>query len=212
MPATGQAPAHLLVHLATIGLTCHATGDRFALLDDWLPTAAAGPRGDEALAELARRWFRAYSPATGADFTTWSGLPATRAIELIRDELTPVDLGGRKGFRLGPTVEAGAAVRLLGAFDNYLIGYRERAAMIAADRRAEVYVGGIIRPTVLYDGRVIGRWWLNRAGSRAAAHPLVVRLFEPAPPGVEKGIEAEVTDIGRFLGRSVAPADGFPGQ
>ena len=95
------------------------------MLDDWLPGSPAGPSGDDALAELARRYFAAFSPATSADFGTWSGLPHGWAVELIRDELTPCDVDGRPGFRAG-TVEAVRGVRLLPAFDNYVIGYRHR--------------------------------------------------------------------------------------
>ena len=90
-------------------------------------TAPRGPDGDEALAELARRYFAAYSPATAADFAAWSGLPAARAIELIRGELHPADVGGAAGYRLG-TVDPVHVTRLLPAFDNYLLGHRNRAA------------------------------------------------------------------------------------
>ncbi len=100
-----QAHTHAIVHASTTGLVCrgpdrgrHST---FVLTDDWLPGAPAGPSGDDALAELARRYFAAFSPATAADFATWSGLASRRAVELIRDELTEADVDGRPGFRLG---------------------------------------------------------------------------------------------------------------
>ena len=53
-----QAPTHVLVHLGTTGLTCHADRNRFTLVDVWLPDAADGPRGDDALAELVRQHLR----------------------------------------------------------------------------------------------------------------------------------------------------------
>jgi hypothetical protein len=193
----GQAPTHALLYLATIGLTCHADGDRFALIDQWLPDLSDGPRGDEALAELARRYFRAYSPATGADFTTWSGLPSKHAVGLIRDELIDVD----GGFALG-TVPDDGGVRLLGGFDNYLLGYRDRDPIIAPAHRAEVYVGGIIRPTILHDGRVIGRWRLVRPARADAPVVVEVRQFGRPTASVRAAIEDEVADIGRFLGRA----------
>jgi hypothetical protein len=200
-----QAPTHALVYLSAIGLTCRAS-DRgkdatFALLDEWLPDAAEGPRDDDALAELARRYFAAFSPATPADFTTWSGLPSSRAIDLIRDELTPVDVDGRAGYRLGE-VEPAKGLRLLSAFDNYLVGYKERK-FIDDDRRAEVYVGGMIRPTVLLDGRVIGRWQLSH---KADVTTVEVIPFVNVARGIKITLEAEVADIGHFLGRRVVPA------
>ena len=55
-----QAPTHALVYASTCGLICRGP-DRgrdatFTLLDRWLPGAPAGPDGDDALAELARRY------------------------------------------------------------------------------------------------------------------------------------------------------------
>lgn len=195
LSGSGQEPVHVVMFLSTLGLVCHADGDRFALVSQWLPQAPAGPRGDEALAEFARRYFRAYSPATGADFTAWSGLPSRRAIELIRDELTPAG----SGFVLGEVAEPGG-VRLLGGFDNYVLGHRNRDHIVDAPVRDEIYVGGTIRPTVVHDGRVIGRWRLARPSRKGRATLVEVRLFGRAPHALTAAIDAEVTDLGRFLG------------
>lgn len=197
-----QAPTHLLVHLGAIGLTCHADRTRFTLVDDWLPDAAEGPRGDDALAELARRYFTAFSPATAADFTTWSGLPSGRAIGLIRDELSEVAVHGKPGFRLGPP-RGGSGVRLLSAWDNFLIGYRDRSGLVPDDRRGEIYVGGIIRPTVVRDGAVVGRWRLDRA-----ARFVEVVLFVTATRTLRAAVAGEVADLGRFVGTDLAVSVG----
>lgn len=200
----GQASTHMLLHATTEGLICRGP-DRgrdatFVLLDDWLPPSPAGPSGDDALAELARRFFGAFSPATAGDFTAWSGLPSARAIALIRDELTPVQVYGRPGFRLGET-EPRQGLRLLSAFDNYLVGYRDRDAIVDLARRTEVYDGGIIRPTVLHDGRVVGRWQLTRTARSAtvAVHPL-----EPLSRRVRDALDREIADVGRFIGLPAA--------
>lgn len=197
LPPDPQAATHVLVYLSTIGLTCRGA-DRgrdatFVLLDDWLPGSPAGPQGDDALAELARRYFAAFSPATAADFTTWSGLPSSRAVSLIRDELTGTDVFGRPGFRRGAAAPE-RGVRLLAAFDNYLVGYADRP-FIADDRRAEVYVGGVIRPTVLMDGRVAGRW-------RVAKGRVVLIVFEALGKRAQTAVEREVADVERFLATS----------
>lgn len=196
-----QVYSHALVHASCIGLVCRGP-DRgrdstFVLLDDWVPEAPAGPSGDDALAEIARRYFAAYSPATAADFTTWSGLPSGRPVELIRDELRPVDVGGRPGFRLGEVAPV-RGLRLLPAFDNYLVGYRDRSAIVEPALHARVFQGGLIRPVVLLDGRAIGTWALDRAKGRAA-----VDLFAPVNADVRRRVQAEVHDVGRFLGREL---------
>lgn len=190
---------HVLVSATARGLLCRA-GDAgreatYAILDDWLPDSPAGPRGDDALAELARRYFAAFSPATAADFTTWSGLPASRAVDLVRDELTEVDVHGRRGFRLGE-VEPVRSLRLLAAFDNYLVGYRHRDEMLDPALRPLVYVGGIIKPTVLVNGRITGLWRLIRKPAKAE---IAVTLFEPLNPKHKAALEQEATDLSRFL-------------
>src|SRR5581483_3972272 len=199
-----QVNAHALVHASSIGLVCRGPARgrtaTFVLLDDWLPDSPAGPSGDDALAELARRYFAAFSPATVADFVTWSGLAGRRAIELIRDELTPVDVDGASGYRLGEVAPA-RGVRLLPAFDNYLIGYRDRGALLAPELHGEVYQGGWILPTVLRDGRVIGTWSLDRPGGRVRLKP-----FEPWPGAVQRAVDREVSDLARFLDQEVTIA------
>jgi len=195
-----QAPSHILLHATGIGMVCRGP-DRgrdptFALLDHWLPDSPSGPSGDEALAELARRYFAAFSPATPADFATWSGLASSKAIALIRDELTPIDIDGRPGYTLGP-VEAQRGLRLLSGFDNYLIGYRDRDLFMDAAYRDRVYVGGVIRPTVLLDGRIVGTWRLARTTTAAS---VMVALFDTPARKVQPAIEAEVADIGAFIG------------
>lgn len=194
-----QAPYHLLLHASGLGLTCRGPergrAATFALLEQWLPDAPAGPSGDDALAELARRFFTAFGPATAADFTAWSGLPSSQALALVRDELTAVSLDGRSGFSLGEVVPQ-RGVRLLSAFDNYLIGYRDRSLIIDEEHRSAVYVGGVIKPTVLIDGRVAGIWRLTR---KAQAAVVTVEPFTPLTRANRAAIEAEVADIGRFL-------------
>jgi hypothetical protein len=194
----GQAPTHLLAALSARGITCRGP-DRgrdatFVLADDWV--APAPPPADP-LAELARRYFRAFGPATAADFTAWSGLPSGAAIASIRDELTEVEFDGRRGWTLGG-VEPSPGVRLLPMFDNYLLGYRDRTAMLDARAQAQVYVGGIIRATVVCDGRIIGSWRLARSGRSAAIR---VTPFERFTPRHHGELERERADIERFLGR-----------
>jgi hypothetical protein len=199
----GQVPTHLLAALTARGLTCRGA-DRgrdatFVLIDDWVPPAT--PPADP-LAELARRYFRAFGPATAADFATWSGLPSGAAITSIRDELTEVEFDGRRGWALG-RVEPAPAFRLLPMFDNYLLGYRDRTAMLDPARHPQVYVGGIIKASVVCDGRVIGIWRLDRAARAAAVR---VTPFEPFTRRHHDELDRERADVERFVGRPVGLA------
>jgi hypothetical protein len=195
-----QAATHLLLALSCRGVTCRA-GDRgrestFALLEDWVPTA---PAPADPMAELARRYFRAFGPATAADFTAWSGLPSGAAVRAIRDELTEVEFDGRRGWTLG-SVEPVTGLRLLPMFDNYLLGYRDRTAILGSVPQALVYVGGIIKASVLCDGRLIGIWRLDRSGRSGS--PATIRI---TPVGRftrrhRDELERERADIERFCG------------
>jgi hypothetical protein len=201
----GQVPTHVLAALTARGLTCRGA-DRgrdatFVLIEDWV---APAPAPSDPLAELARRYFRAFGPATAADFTTWSGLPSGAAIGAIRDELTEVEFDRRRGWTLG-AVEPAPAFRLLPMFDNYLLAYRDRTAMLDPGRHRQVYVGGIIKASVVCDGRVIGIWRLERSARKAT---VLVTPFEPFNRRHHDELDRERADIERYLGRPVGLAVG----
>ena len=221
LASDGQARTHLLAALSARGVTCRGPDQgrdaTFVLIDDWVgsaadPTASAAvpaPTADPAdlAAELARRYFRAFGPATAADFTAWSGLPSGAAIAAIRGELTEVSFDGRRGWALGG-VEPLPGFRLLPMFDNYLLGYRDRTAMLDPRLHDRVYVGGIIKATVVGDGRVLGSWRLDRSTRSVTIR---VTPFEPFTRGHHDGLDRERADIERFLGRPVA-LEVEPGQ
>jgi len=151
------------------------------------------------MAELARRYFRAFSPATAADFRTWSGLPSGAAITAIQDELTEVEFDGQRGWRLG-AVEPVRGLRLLPMFDNYLLGYRDRSAMLDPALHPRVFVGGIIKATVVCDGQVIGVWRLERSARSATVR---VTPFQRFTRRHRDELESERVDLARFLDRMV---------
>ncbi|MFC6725476.1 DNA glycosylase AlkZ-like family protein, partial [Halobium palmae] len=90
-------------------------------------------------------------------------------------------------------------VRLLPAYDTYLLGYVPENRPIPAAFRNRVWPGGgVIRPTVVVDGRVVGTWSLDRSRTTAVVS---VDRFDPgaSSAAVDRDLEAEVDDVGRFL-------------
>jgi hypothetical protein len=208
----GQAPAHLVGYAALRGLVCRGPdlgGDQasYVLLEDWVGAGRMRrPRGpDDALAELARRYLGGHGPAAPEDLAAWSGLPvgrARRAFELVAGELRPVELDGRTLWAPAGAPPArrpaGPLVRLLGRFDDYLLGWRGRELILDPRHARRIQAGGgWIHPALVVDGRVVGTWRARRAGDRLE---VTVEPFGRLPPGVRPGLEAEVADLGRFLG------------
>jgi Winged helix DNA-binding domain len=211
VPPKGQAPAHLVGYAAMRGLVCRGPdldGDEpsYVLLEAWAgPGRAMEP--DEALAELARRYLGGHGPAAPEDLAAWSGLAvgrARRAIELVAGELDEVELDGRRlwapaGAAAARSRAAGPVVRLLGRFDDYLLGWRGRDLVLDPGFARRIQAGGgWIHPAVVVDGRVAGTWRARRRGDRLdlTVEPFAGRL----PGGAGPALAAEAADLGRFLG------------
>jgi hypothetical protein len=89
-------------------------------------------------------------------------------------------------------------VRLLGRFDDYLLGWRDRDLVLDARFARRIQAGGgWIHPAMVVDGRVAGTWRARRAGGRLdiTVAPFSGRL----PRGTRPALEAEAADLGRFL-------------
>ncbi|MFC4000015.1 winged helix DNA-binding domain-containing protein [Nocardiopsis sediminis] len=207
VPADGQAPFHLLLFAALRGVVCRgpdtdAGEATYVLLRDW--AGAWEPRDtDAALAKLARRHVSGYGPVGPEDFAVWSGLPAgqvRRAWDLVSPSLAEVATDSGSAWALRevadafPSPRSRPAVRLLGPYDGYLLGYKERAwALPPESARRILPGGGVIHPAVLADGEVVARWrWRGDA--------VVIEPFAPLSEEAMAGVAAEVEDIGRFLG------------
>ena len=198
LPSEGQAVPHLLAMAAgrgTIMLGPIDEGEHaFALARDWLGPAEPAPDRDTAVAELARRYLRGHGPAGAADLAAWSGLglrDARSGLAAIAGELAQTrelaDLAGR------PAAPRRLPPRLLGAFDPYLLGWKERTfAVDPADARRVHPGGGIVRATAIADGRVVGTW--TTPGGRVALEP-----FARLPPAQEAALRREAERVERFL-------------
>ena len=94
-------------------------------------------------------------------------------------------------------------MRLLPAFDTYLLGYRRRDLAVPPLLQHRLQRGGgWSHPAVVVDGRAVGAWSPRNAGGRAAQ--VIVEPFDSLSTPLRSGIGAEVADIGRFLGLRVA--------
>jgi hypothetical protein len=214
IPARGQAIVHLAFLAAAHGLAVLGPDRRgkptYVHAADWLgrPVGAAFDR-DRALAELARRYLAAHAPAGPDDLATWSGLPlrdAKAAFAAVADSLTEVRWSDRpqpgtlaepahailwRPRRGGPR-PASVPAALLPAFDEYLLGWRDRTLIVDPGRwRLIAPGGGMISAAVLADGRIAGTWRTWGGGATAS-------LFAPVDTAA---LATEAADVGRFLAR-----------
>jgi len=171
---TGQRGYHILWYLAQSGVICMGPMDgkqqTFVLLDDWAPHARNLSR-EESLAQLTRRFFTSHGPATLADFARWSGLTMTDAkagVRMNSDALIAADIDGTEYWlsheQAEQTLDAAAGVYLLPGFDEYVLGYKDRSAVLAAEHAQKIVPGnnGIFFSTVVIDGQIVGVWKRTR--------------------------------------------------
>jgi winged helix DNA-binding protein len=172
------------------------------LREDWLGKQPRFDR-DAALAELARRYLGAFGPATDRDFAYWAGLglgEVRQGLEAIAGEIEAVRVGedtmvAPRGKL--PRLPPSGQLRMLGNFDTYLLGWKDRRFSVPDEHAAAVKEGGggWIRPVIVRDGVVIGGWRSSRKGGR-----IEVSLNLPSSMTVSerKAIKAEIEDIERF--------------
>ena len=202
----GQRGYHLIGHLAMTGTLClgplRGKEQLLVLLDEWVPRPRVLDR-EAALAEVAERYFRSHGPATLQDLARWTGLKVVDAragLEAARPRLATLDLGGVEHLMDPGTPELLAACRheargvhLLPGFDEIVLGYGDRSAVLAPEHADRIVPGGngVFRPTVVSDGRIVATWSRGRRKGMAA----VVQPFDDLAPGVAETAEGLVEEL-----------------
>ncbi len=207
---TGQALPHLIGRAALEGILCHGplrgSEETYVLLADWVGRTKS-PGREESLAELALRYIRTYGPATPEDFAAWAGLllrEARTGWKMLVSEIAEVRVAGTPAWVSAealakPAQAVTGSLRLLPAFDAYLLGYRNREPFLPPAFAARVQAGGgIIHPTMLLDGRMAGTWRYDRSAKQPV---LRVEPFQTFPSELIPRLEEETADVGRFLGQ-----------
>lgn len=167
-----------------------------------LSTAEAwlgGPVGLPDARRLVRRYLAAFGPAGVMDAQAWSGLTRLReVVDSMRGELRTVT--GPDGTELldlpdapRAAADAAAPVRFLGAFDNAVLGHRDRARILPSDARGHVMPGySMVHATVLVNGFVAATW-------EVSSDDVVVRPLRPLTAGEEEAVLAEGAVVRAFV-------------
>lgn len=213
---------HMFFYLAQIGCLVMGPPDgaelSFVLVDEWIREHRSYAR-DEALGELARRYFLGHGPATLADLVRWVKLPQRElkiGVELAKPALEAIVHDGQTYYQ-SPELAArcaqlGAAKAkaglLLPGFDEIILGYTDRTATIDKAHEPLVVPGGngVFLATAVVGARAVATW-----KKTAKANEVVVEL-RPFAAGaksttgsksLQKSLAAAASAYARFLGKPV---------
>ncbi|WP_458120502.1 winged helix DNA-binding domain-containing protein [Paenibacillus sp. Z6-24] len=165
--ADGQG-YNVLLYLAHSGLICmgplEGKQQTFVLMEEWLPKVRDWSM-EESLRELATRYFTGHGPATVYDFAWWSGLPmaeARKGVEAARMNLLLEKYEGVEywmGADHAVATEPDDAVHLLAGYDEYLLGYKDRSAIVKKEYGPLISgKNAVFTPMLVVDGEIVGLW------------------------------------------------------
>jgi hypothetical protein len=207
---TGQRGPHLIGHLAQTGVIVQGpplgSGQAIVLLDEWSPETTTRER-DEALGEFVLRYLTGHGPATLRDFVWWSKLTVADAragLALAREHLIEVVHDDVVHF-VSPAVTDAAPARIpatvhaLPGFDEYLLGYEDRAAALDPEHFPRIVPGGngVFLPMIVARGRIVGTW--RRAVGKTSVE-ITGMPFAPLSARETTAFERSADAYGRFLG------------
>lgn len=203
----GQRLAYVMMSAELDALICSGPrrGKQFtyALLDERVPSGKTLKR-DEALAELAQRYFAGHGPATVRDLAKWSGLSsvdAKRGLNAIKDQLQRETLNDEEHW----LVSSGASARqtspvayLLSVFDEYLIGYHDRSPIAEPEIVARLFtMGNALTYVMMIDGQIVGGW---RRTLTKETVTVEINPFRRLTKAEQRAVAMAAQRYGEFLG------------
>lgn len=202
--------SHILLQAEMEGVICSGRQKRgkptYAILGEWVPRDKRITR-DEALKELARRYFTSRGPATLRDFTWWSGLSirdSRLALEFSKSDLISEVIEKQTYWfadsidKPGPDLNK---VYLIPAYDEFIISYRDRAASLSlTDNKKAISNNGIFYPAILFKGQVIGTW---KRSKKDKITGISTSIFKTGNYDLSKILPASLARYSRFIDSAV---------
>jgi hypothetical protein len=211
LPAEGQRLGLMLADAEQAALICSGPGDgaSYALLAERAPSARRLER-DDALAELALRYFTGHGPATERDLAYWASVTLTdvrRGLAAAADRLERLEHDGKAYWSGGgppDDLRLQPRAHLLQVLDEYHNGFQ--------DSRYLLDLAGIVprerlpsTGMVLVDGQMVG-------GMRREVRDDEVRfdlhLYRDLDAGERQAVSDAADRYGAFLGRTARLAYG----
>lgn len=198
----------LMMHAELDGLIC--SGPRrgkqhtYALVQERAPQVKKVGR-EQALYELAKRYFSTRGPATAQDFAWWSGLTLTEArkgFDMVRREMQTEQVEKQLYAFPAPAPvppKRSPTALLLPNYDEYFIGYRDRSAIgeRVREHAPEELNRALSGHVLVVDGQLVGGWkrTLNRTRVTVEIHRLV-----SLSQAEERAVESAAGQYAKFLG------------
>jgi len=136
----------------------------YALFDERIPLTKKFTK-EEALAELALRYFLSHGPATLQDFIWWAGLSvsdAKNALESIKPNLIYEKVKDNTYWfsdREEGSKTSTNKIIFLPSYDEFLISYKSREISIDSSYTSQTFTNnGIFNPIIVQNAKVIGTW------------------------------------------------------
>ena len=177
----------------------------YALLEGRVPQVKKMDR-DEALVELTKRYFTNRGPATMKDFVVWSGLTMAdvkRGIEMLKPKLAHEVIDGQTYWFAQspmPPKAPSKTAHLLPIYDEYVMGYKDRSAMLSVLERDKFDAGSIAFDNIIViDGMLVGSW--KRTLSKREVS-IETNFNAQLTKAEQKAVAASTAQFGKFLGLS----------
>lgn len=206
VPTVGQRGYHVLWYLAQTGTLVlgpmAGNEQQFVLLDEWVPSPRRLER-QEALGELALRFFASHGPATVPDLVRWAGVlvrDVRAGLAIAAPQLERLVVDGTEHWldpatpdRLAAARAEADGVHLLPGFDELVLGYADRSCTVPAEYADRIVPGnnGVFRPTAVHRGLVVGVWRAGRGKSRA----IELQPFTELPAGVLAAVQERYAQL-----------------
>lgn len=173
----------------------------FTLFEEWVPRKQTLHR-EEALEQLARRYFTSHAPATLNDFVWWSGLSLTeckQAIEMIKSDFVCETVNGRDFWmknNINVPPANGDSALLLPPFDEFVVSYKDRSELIDETHYGKVMTkNGLFSPTIMLNGEIVGSW---RKTIQKGTPRIELSFFDKTPKKVQQVFEPEIKRLENF--------------
>lgn len=208
VPADGLRLAYIMMFAELDGVICSGPrrGKQFtyALLAERAPKARSLDRPD-AVAELVKRYFSSHGPATIRDFVWWSGLTVRDAelgLEAAKPKLRKETIEGHDYWSASSRASApakGSTALLLPNYDEYLIAYKDRGAVVDSARAANIVArsNGAFPHHLVIDGRLAGSWRRTIKGNSVL---IEVAPYNKLTPVQSRAVMSAADCYGEFLG------------